>query len=116
MGKLTMKNLQILCFIGCKQSERNKRQKLSIDISVEYHSQAAENSDKIEDALNYDQLSKDITKTLTKRSFELIETVALETSRTVLRHPKALSTTVTIKKHRAIEKTDYVSFTKTYTR
>jgi len=76
MDKLQITGLRVSTVIGVHAWERQLRQPLLIDLSLEMDSTAAAASDQIDDALDYGAVARRVTELIEASSFQLIETLA----------------------------------------
>lgn len=76
MDRVYVEGLEIETLIGVYDFERDARQALILDISVQYDCKPAGLNDDITLALDYDRLSKRIREWALEQTFELIETFA----------------------------------------
>lgn len=74
--KIFIEALKIPCIIGIFDWERKTKQTLLIDLEIATDIRKAAKSDKIQDAVDYKNISKFILAYVTKSRFFLIETLA----------------------------------------
>jgi len=80
IGSIGLEGLQIHCIVGIHPHERVQEQDLFVDICVETDFAAAAAADHVEHTIDYDLISKELTRLATERQFQLIETFAEESA------------------------------------
>ena len=108
MDKVFINNLEVEGIIGIFQWEREVRQLISIDIEMDFDNKKAANSDDIEDALNYKLVGKRITSYVQKSKFKLVEALAENISRIILKEFPVSSVKVILSKPGAMRGSDSV--------
>ena len=76
MDKVFINGLEILCTIGAYEWEKGIRQKLVLDLEMEFDCQPAGLRDDLARALDYACVSERVTALGTSAPVELVETVA----------------------------------------
>jgi dihydroneopterin aldolase len=76
--KIKIKNLTGHCIIGVYEEEKHKKQKVIVNIEIDYDEGVAGESDSIEDTLNYHPICDWINNIIAKKEFELIEALVEE--------------------------------------
>jgi dihydroneopterin aldolase len=76
MDKVFINGLEILCTIGAYEWEKEIRQKLVLDLEMEFDCQPAGQSDDLAKALDYASVSERVTALVTGSPTELVETIA----------------------------------------
>lgn len=109
MDKLQITGLRVSAVIGVHAWERQLRQPLLIDLSLEMDATAAAASDQIDDALDYGAVARRVTELIEASSFQLIETLAESIASTVLDEFAPASITVKIDKPGAVPRAQGVS-------
>ncbi|MGZ8920985.1 MAG: dihydroneopterin aldolase [Limisphaerales bacterium] len=95
---ITIKDLGVLCKIGVPDEERAKPQRLLITVEISGDFSQAAQSDDIAHTINYYDVSQRITSLCTTQSFKLIERLADEIARILLKDFGAVQATVEVKK------------------
>ena len=108
MDKVFINNLEVEGIIGIFQWEREVRQLISIDIQMDFNNKKAAKSDNIEDALNYKLVGKRITSYVQKSKFKLVEALAENISKIILKEFPVSSVKVTLRKPGAMRGSDSV--------
>lgn len=102
MDKVFVKGLRIDAYIGVYDWEHEQTQPLFLDLTMVWDQQAAGVSDALEDALDYDSLSKAVTALVQNRPRQLIETVAAEVAQLILTQFNVAEVTVRVEKPQAV--------------
>ncbi|HHL31272.1 MAG TPA: dihydroneopterin aldolase, partial [Oceanospirillales bacterium] len=76
MDTIFIQQLKVETIIGVYKSERTNQQTIVLDIEMLCDCSQAQATDKLKYALDYHQLSQDITAFVSTTSFQLIETLA----------------------------------------
>ncbi|WP_298770327.1 dihydroneopterin aldolase [uncultured Fibrobacter sp.] len=102
-GKISIRDLEFSCIIGTLPYEREQEQPVVLNISVWLDfSQAARNED-LAHSIDYVQLADDVQNYVSQASFQLEETLVLETAKYILNHyPKTVAAEVSVRKPLAI--------------
>ena len=108
MDKVFINNLEVEGIIGIFQWEREVRQLISIDIEMDFDNKKAAKSDDIEDALNYKLVGKRITSYVQKSTFKLVEALAENISKIILKEFPVSNVKVTLRKPGAMRGSDSV--------
>jgi len=104
MDRMHIKDIQVRCIIGTRPNERVSKQELLLNIELGCDLRPAGRSDRLEDTVNYSQLTDRIVEMAEKSSFFLIERLAEESARICLEDPGVQEVTVTIDKPKALER------------
>lgn len=108
MDKVFIKGLEVEGIIGIFQWEREVRQVISVDIEMDFDNKNAAKSDSIEDALNYKLVGKRITSFIKDSKFQLVETLAENISKIILKEFPVTTVKVTLSKPGALRGSDSV--------
>jgi len=108
MDKVFIKGLEVEGIIGIFQWEREVRQIISVDIEMDFDNKKAAKSDSIEDALNYKLVGKRITSFIKNSKFQLVETLAENISKIILKEFPVTTVKVTLSKPGALRGSDSV--------
>ena len=108
MDKVFINNLAVEAIIGIFQWEREVRQLISIDIEMDFDNKQAAKSDNIEDALNYKLVGKRITGCVKNSKFKLVEALAENISKIILKEFPVSKVKVTLSKPGAMRGSDSV--------
>ena len=76
MATIDIVDLKVRTIIGTHPWERKNKQELIINISLDYDSQKASRSDKLQHALDYEQIAKTVVKTAENSRCFLLEKLA----------------------------------------
>lgn len=86
MDKLIMQDAQFLCNIGVSPKERKLKQEIIIDAELFLDAKKAAQKDNIKNAVNYSEVYGLIKKTVEGKKYKLIETMAEDTARGILKN------------------------------
>lgn len=86
MDKVFIKDLEIETIIGIFGWEREVKQIVRISLEMEFDISKAGKTDKIEDALDYKKIGKSIIRLVEDSSFFLVEKLAEEIAKLVLKN------------------------------
>ena len=109
MDKVFIKGLEVEGIIGIFQWEREVRQVISVDIEMEFDNKKAAESDSIEDALNYKKVGKRVTAFIQKSKFKLVESLAENIAKIILKEFPIEKVKVTLSKPGALRGSDSVA-------
>lgn len=97
--------------LGFYQWEKKRKQKLLVDVRIEFDARAAFRSDHLKDTVDYDVVDEEIRKVLKRKHYHLIETIAEETAKALFKRWKIIrAATITIDKPLALKHARQVSF------
>ena len=108
MDKVFIRGLEVEGIIGIFQWEREVKQIISVDIEMDFDNKRAAKSDSIEDALNYKLVGKRITSFVKNSKFQLVETLAENISKIILKEFPVTNVRVTLSKPGALRGSDSV--------
>ena len=108
MDKVFIRGLEVEGIIGIFQWEREVKQIISVDIEMDFDNKKAAKSDSIEDALNYKPVGKRITSFVKNSKFQLVETLAENISKIILKEFPVNNVRVTLSKPGALRGSDSV--------
>jgi FolB domain-containing protein len=100
--QILISDLLLRTIIGINEEEREKKQDVLINISMDVDLKAAGNSDEIADAVNYRTITKEIIELVESSRFQLVETMAHEVARICLSDERVESANVRIEKPGAL--------------
>ena len=101
MDTIMIRGLRVYAYHGVKEEEKRKGQPFVLDIDVKADMRAACESDNIDDAINYSDVTKCVIKTMLDEKNDLIERAAERVAQAILGAFSAEEVTVTLKKPRA---------------
>ncbi|MBR0423387.1 MAG: dihydroneopterin aldolase [Clostridia bacterium] len=108
MNSIIIKNLKIFAYHGVHNEEKQNGQNFIIDAIIETKKTAGYITDEISDTVSYSDIIKNIKKTLTEKSYNLLEKVAEITVKNIFNNFKDIKTIeFTIKKPEAPIKEDF---------
>ena len=108
MDKVFIKNLQVETIIGIFNWEREVRQVVSIDLVMEFDNKIAAKSDDIEDALDYKKIGKKVSSYVERSKFKLVERLAEQIAKLVLKEFPVSSVTISVTKPGALRGSESV--------
>ena len=108
MDKVLIKNLQVETIIGIFNWEREVRQVVSIDLEMEFDNKVAAKSDDIEDALDYKKIGKRVSSYVERSEFKLVERLAEQIAKLVLKEFPVASLKVSVTKPGALRGSESV--------
>ena len=108
MDKVLIKNLQVETIIGIFNWEREVRQVVSIDLEMEFDNKVAAKSDDIEDALDYKKIGKRVSSYVKRSKFKLVERLAEQIAKLVLKEFPVSSLTISVTKPGALRGSESV--------
>ena len=111
MDKVFIKDLEVEAVIGVYDWEREVRQLISINLEMNFNTKKAGRSDRIDDALNYKNISKCIIELTESSKNKLIENLAQKIAKTVLSEFPVSSVIVTVEKPGALRGSKSVGVT-----
>ena len=86
MDKVFIEDLEIETIIGIFGWEREVKQIVKINVEMDFDNKSAGRSDNINDALNYKSIGKSIINMVENSSFYLVEKMAEEIAKLVLKN------------------------------
>ena len=102
MDCIKIRQLEIFAYHGCNEDEKINGQKFYVDANLYTDVRTPGLSDDLEDTVNYAKACKFINKFMTENRFDLIEAVAEQTTRGLLKEfPKIKAIDFTINKPNA---------------
>ena len=108
MDKVFIKNLQVETIIGIFNWEREVRQVVSIDLTMEFDNKKAAKSDDIDDALDYKKIGKRVSSYVERSKFKLVERLAEQIAKLVLKEFPVASLKVSVTKPGALRGSESV--------
>ena len=102
MDKVFINNLQVETIIGIFSWEREVRQVVSVDLVMDFDNKKAAKYDDIEDALDYKKIGKRVTNYVERSRFKLVERLAEQIAKLVLKEFPVSNLTVSVTKPGAL--------------
>jgi len=109
MATIRIKNLRLRTIIGIHDWEREHKQDVVINASMEFDARAACASDDIHDTLDYKTITKQVIREVEASDFQLIEKLADLILNIILDFPEVEHATVRVDKPFALRFADSVS-------
>ncbi len=110
---INIENLRLRTIIGIYDWEKENKQDVIINISIEFDGSDAGRSDNIEDTINYKSITKEIINYVENSKFNLIEKLVTDIGEIIMKDKRILMSTTTVDKPGALRFTDSVSVTNT---
>lgn len=102
MDRTVIKDLLLRGIVGVNEWERHTPQDILVNIVIHTDMHEAARTDRIEDALDYSVVVKEVAEHVEGSRHFLIETLANEIARICLRSPRALRAIVRVEKPAAV--------------
>lgn len=99
--KLALNGIDVECVIGEREDERNRLQRLRVDVTLEIPDDASE-TDALEDTVDYAELTEEIRKALVNAKCKMIERAAFLVAEVCRREPRVRHAEVRVTKSGAI--------------
>ncbi len=106
MDQIYINDLELECIIGTKPEERESKQKVILNLSLECDLSKAGQSDDLADTVNYKELVDNISSLVEESSFYLLEKMAEEIAANCLAVENIASVEVDICKPAALEQAE----------
>lgn len=108
MNEIIIKNLKIFAYHGVHDEEKQNGQNFIIDAEIITEKTAGYDTDEIADTISYSDIIRNIKKSLTEKSYNLLEKAAEITAKNIFDNfEKVKSIELTIKKPEAPIKEDF---------
>ena len=111
LATIRIKNLRLRTFIGIKDDEVQNRQDVIINAVIRYAANRAVQFNKIEEALNYRTITKQLISHVEEGRFALLERLTKELLEIIMEHEQVLAAEVEVDKPHALRFSDSVSVT-----
>ena len=102
MDRIYIRDLALRCIIGVYPEERREKQDVTINVTLECDHSAAAASDRLEDAVDYKGIKKEIIRLVEGSQFQLIEALAERIAGLCLENSKVAAATVCVDKPGAL--------------
>lgn len=109
MATIRITNLRLRTIIGINEWERDTRQDVVINVTMDFDAGRAAKSDNIRDTVDYKTITKKIIKLVEESQFFLLEAMADRVLAIAMEDPKVLSAAVRVDKPQALRFADSVS-------
>ncbi len=107
--KIFIKNLKVKCLIGIHPHERKKKQEIVLHVELEVEGRHAAKTDKITDAVDYDELAQKLCAVASQSKFYLLEKLANELLKVILKDKRILNARLQVEKPKALRNADSVT-------
>ena len=84
MATIRLEGLSVFGHHGARPYEKEAGQRLEVDLELEPNDDRAEKSDRLTDAVDYDQLYRTVREVVEDQSYHLLEALAASTASTIL--------------------------------
>jgi FolB domain-containing protein len=101
---INISNLKLETFIGIYPEEKNKKQPLIFDINIKYLAKKINQTNNINDAIDYHDLCLDISDFVESNKFQLLETLINQLQDKIFSDVKIIESEIFIKKPEALKK------------
>ena len=98
MDQIIINELEVFMRVGVPEAERAKPQRLLLTVELDYDFAAAAAHDRLQETIDYHAVAVRLTAFGRRRSWKLIETVAVDMAKMILREFKPLRVSIEIKK------------------
>ena len=109
MATIRITNLRLRTTIGVNDWEREHKQDVVINVTMDFDARKACASDNIQDTVNYKAITKRIIKAVEASDYLLLEKLAAAILKIVMEDPKVNEATVRVDKPFALRFADSVS-------
>ena len=103
---IDIRNLRLRTFIGFNAEEMAKKQDVVINIQIRYRINGEVLEDRVDDALNYKTVTKDVISLVENGRFLLLEKLVADALDVCKKHPSVLYSRVTVDKPHALRFAD----------
>jgi len=100
--QIQIRDLLVRGILGINDDERTNRQDIVVNLTLSVDARPAGKSDRIEDAVNYRSVAKQVIELIESSQFLLVERLADETARLCLADPRVEAVEVSIDKPGAL--------------
>jgi len=83
--KILLKNVTLYAHLGVKKEEREKRQKIAIDIEISLNLEEAARSDNLEKTVDYEKIYNLIKERIEAKKYHLLEALAQDITQQILK-------------------------------
>jgi D-erythro-7,8-dihydroneopterin triphosphate epimerase len=111
---INVRNLRLRTYIGFNPEETEKRQDIVVNMEIEYRIVGEVLEDRVEDALNYKTITKQVIRHVEEGRFLLLEKLVADVLDLCSAHPSVQRARVTVDKPHALRFADSVSLTLEY--
>ena len=103
MDRILIRDLRVRCIIGTDDRERREKQDVIVNIALTTDLSKPAATDRLEDAVNFYEVGKNIIAMVEKSDFRLIETLAERVAELCLENPAVVQVRVTLDKPGALK-------------
>ena len=102
MDRILIQDLQVRCIIGVNEDERLRQQDVVINLALHTKLSKAGRSDRLEDAVDYAAVKREVLALVERSQFFLLEALAEAVADFCLRNPAVEAVTVRVDKPGAL--------------
>ncbi len=106
-----IKDLRLRTYIGIKEEEIKNKQDILLNADITYDASSAIRENRIEEALNYRTITKEIIHYVEENRFALLEKLTNDVLLLIMEHPQVKAAQVQIDKPHALRFSESVSIT-----
>ncbi|OAJ35242.1 dihydroneopterin aldolase [Piscirickettsia salmonis] len=112
LGQIFIKNLVQQASIGVHDWEKQIKQRLEFDITIDFNIARAIETDDCKDTVDYTVITQLVNNLINQQHFNLIETLAYQISSAIYKkYPEIKASEITVRKPSAVAMTDTVGIT-----
>lgn len=104
MDKIIIKEAQFMCNVGVSKEERAEKQCIIVDAELFFNFKKVPSTDDIKNTIDYSQMHELIKNTAEKNEYKLIETLADNIAKEILKNLPAKKVIIMVKKPMALAK------------
>jgi len=104
-----LKNINVIAYIGTHDWEKERKQRLIINLKFEFKGENAIKSDNISDTIDYEQLNNKIVREVTHSRYQLVEHLTGKIMELVMEDERIREAWLEIDKPEALQYCDSVS-------
>ena len=108
MDRIIIQELEVFMRVGVPEAERAKPQRLLVTVELGHDFSAAARNDRLQETIDYHAVARRLSGFGRRRSWKLIETLAVEMAEMILREFKPSRVNIEIKKF-ILPQTSYVA-------
>lgn len=106
---IKIKDLETFALIGIHDHERYKKQRLILNVTLEYDASLAAQTDEIEHAIDYEKLAHMLIKEIETHAYYLLEALSDHLIKIIMKDQRIQSVELEIDKPDALKKASSVS-------
>jgi D-erythro-7,8-dihydroneopterin triphosphate epimerase len=111
MAIINIVDLRVRTIIGTHPWERKNKQEIILNITLEYDATKASRSDKLEDALDYEQIANAVIKVVENSKYFLLEKLAAKVMDKLKTYKRLQNVYLQVDKPQALAQARSISYT-----